>query len=173
MREFEKNKDEFYEIISEMTQNEAVQKMKKFRQHYECSCYEHCENVAYISYRICKKLNLDYKAAARAGMVHDLFLYDWRKNENGRKGFHAFTHPKIALENAKKYFEISEKEEDIILKHMWPVTIKFPRYIESYVITIADKISAINEGICYYRKILFSKKALRYAYIFFGLFFIK
>lgn len=137
---------EFEEIIKDIENNETVQEMKNFKQHYDTSCYDHCRNVAYISYKICKKFNLDYKAAARAGMLHDLFLYDWRKRENGRKGLHAFTHPKTALENAKKYFELSEKEEDIILKHMWPVTIKLPKYSESYIITLADKYSAICES---------------------------
>ena len=137
---------EFEEIIKDIENNETVQEMKNFKQHYDTSCYDHCRNVAYISYKICKKYNLDYKAAARAGMLHDLFLYDWRKRENGRKGLHAFTHPKTALENAKKYFELSEKEEDIILKHMWPVTIKLPKYSESYIITLADKYSAICES---------------------------
>ena len=42
--------------------------------------------------------HLDYVSVARAGMLHDLFLYDWRKRENGRKGLHAFTHPKSAYE---------------------------------------------------------------------------
>ena len=40
--------------------------MQNFRQHYDTSCYEHCENVAYYSYLICKKLNLDYISVARA-----------------------------------------------------------------------------------------------------------
>ena len=72
---------EFYSIISDIITNETVQKMKSFRQHYETSTYEHCFQVAYISYKICKKLGLDYKSVARAGMLHDLFLYDWRNSK--------------------------------------------------------------------------------------------
>ena len=47
---------EFESIISDITSNETVQKMKKFRQHYNTSCFEHCKNVAFYSYLICKKL---------------------------------------------------------------------------------------------------------------------
>ena len=95
---------EFISIIDDIINNETVQKMKDFRQHYNVSCFEHCLCVSYYSYLICKKLHLDYKSVARAGMLHDLFLYDWRKKVDGRKGLHAFTHPKTALENSLKLF---------------------------------------------------------------------
>lgn len=167
------NDKEFDDIIEELEQNQTVQKMKEYKQHYDTSCFEHCKNVAYISYKISKKLKLDYKASARAGMLHDLFLYDWRKREDGRKGLHAFTHPKLALENAKKIFKLSKKEEDIIIKHMWPLTIKLPKYPESYIITLADKYSAICESCRYYRENIFSKKYLRYGYVILSLFIIK
>ena len=91
---------EFQSILADILENETVLKMKNFRQHFQTSCYDHCLTVAFYSYLWCKKLGLDYKSAARAGMLHDLFLYDWRKRENDRKGLHAFTHPKTAYENA-------------------------------------------------------------------------
>lgn len=147
-----KDKTEFELIVKDMMEHNTVQQMDQFRQHYDTSCYEHCVNVSYISYRICKKLKLDYKSAARAAMVHDLFLYDWRKRQDGRKGLHGFTHPKTSLENAQKIFELSKKEQDIILKHMWPLTIKFPRYTESWVVTFVDKYCALSESFNHYFK---------------------
>lgn len=162
--------NEFESIIEDLVSNSTVQKMKNYKQHYDTSCFEHCKNVAYYSYLICKKYNLDYKAVARAGMLHDLFLYDWRKREDGRKGLHAYTHPRTALENAKKLFSLTKKEEDIILKHMWPVTFCLPRYKESFIITFVDKYCAIQESINAYK----SKKKLqfiyRYSYVFFSMF---
>ena len=145
---------EFLEIIDDLLKNEQVNKMKKYRQHCDVSTYNHCKNVAYVSYAICKKLNLDYVSAARAGMLHDLFLYDWRDKRPHKKitDLHAFSHPKIALKNARKVTSLNEKEEDMILKHMWPLTIKLPKYKESYVITIADKYSAISESWRYFKK---------------------
>lgn len=165
----DKNIKEFELIIHDIIKNKTVQEMKLYKQHYETSCYTHCLNVALISYKICKKLNLDYISVARAAMLHDLFLYDWRYRENGRKGLHAFTHPKTALENSKKLFELSQKEQDIILKHMWPVTLKLPKYPESYIVTFVDKYSAVAESISYYYKIFFSRKLFRLAYLFFSL----
>ena len=157
---------EFVEIIKDLMTNETVQKMKDYKQHYDTSCFEHCRNVAYYSYLICRKYNLDYVSVARAGMLHDLFLYDWRQRQDGRKGLHAFTHPKTALENASKLFSLNEKECDIILKHMWPLTIKFPKYIESYVITLVDKYCALEESIKAYKSKRSIQKLYRYAYVF-------
>lgn len=168
-----KEDKEFDLIIEDIVQNQTVQRMKEFRQHYDTSCFDHCKNVAFISYKICKKFNLDYKSAARAGMLHDLFLYDWRKRQDGRKGLHAFTHPRTALENSKKIFELNEKEEDIILKHMWPLTVKLPKYSESYIITLADKYCALGESCGHYLENIFSKKILKFAYVFITLFLIR
>lgn len=156
---------EFNFIINDIIKNPTVQQMHNFKQHYETSCFDHCLNVSYYSYLICKKFNLNYTAAARSGMLHDLFLYDWRIKEDNRTGLHAFTHPRTALINAQKYFELNKKEEDIILKHMWPVTIKLPKYKESYIITLVDKFCALQESFNYYKTFKFSKKAIRYAYL--------
>lgn len=138
---------EYIEIISELLKNEKVLKMKQYRQHHNISCFDHCLFVSYNTYLICKKHKLDYISAARAGLLHDLFLYDWRKRENGRKGLHAFTHPKEALRQALTITELNDKEQDIMKNHMWPVTPKFPRYKETYIITLVDKYSAVAEAL--------------------------
>jgi len=160
--------EEFYYIIEDLINNETVKQMKNYRQHYETSTYEHCLSVAYTSYKICKKLRLDYISAARAGMLHDLFLYDWRnsKKKLDLEGYHAFVHPKLALKNASKLFHLNNKEKDIIVKHMWPVTIQFPRYLESYIVSLADKYSTVQESIVFYDYNLKKKRTYKYAYIF-------
>lgn len=159
------NYREFYDIIANIADNPITQEMKNYRQHYDCNCYEHCLCVSYYSFLICKKLGLDYKSMARAAMLHDLFLYDWRVKQDGRKGFHAFRHPYIAYKKASTFFSLNKKEKDIIIKHMWPVTVIPPRYLESYIITLVDKYCALSEGYNYYQKKFISKKVLRYASI--------
>ena len=144
--ESSKESREYFEFVKDLLDNEVVSEMKKFRHHYSTTCYQHCLNVSYYNYIVCKKLGLSAKAAARAGMLHDLFLYDWR-DEPRKKGElpHGFTHPRIALENAKEHFELDKVEEDMIIKHMWPLTVKLPRYAESYVIVMIDKYAAMLE----------------------------
>lgn len=158
--------DEFQNIIKELIENDTVQEMKKYRQHYETTCFDHCYDAAYYCYLICKKYHLDYISATRAAMLHDLFLYDWRVRQPGRKGLHAFTHGKRACENACQLFDLNEKEKDIIIKHMWPVTINFPKSLEGFILTLVDKYCAISESLDVFQTRLFTKQAFRYAYVF-------
>lgn len=160
---------EFYKITKDLINNPIVLQMKNYKQHYDTSCYDHCLEVAYWSYLYCKKHNLDYISVARASLLHDLFLYDWRHSYKNLNGWHAFKHPQIALKNALTICNLNQKEQDIILKHMWPVTFfKFPKYKESYIITVTDKLSALKSCFIYYTSCLYKKNFLRYAYIFFA-----
>lgn len=156
---------EFQEIIQELIDNETVQEMKLYRQHYNTSCFEHCYMVSYYCYRLCKKLDLDYKSAARAGMLHDLFLYDWREPSTTHR-WHAFTHGKVACKKAEEIFKLNEIEKDIITNHMWPVTPKPPKYKEGFIITLVDKYCAIKESREGFQKQFVKSKMFRYAMMF-------
>lgn len=118
-RERTKENLEFYECIRDIVSHPAVLEMKKYYQHCDTDCYEHCLDVAYNNYKICKKLGLDARSAARGGMLHDLFLYDWREHskETGDR-LHAITHPITAYRNACKYFHLNKVEKEVITKHM-------------------------------------------------------
>ena len=164
---------EFLSIVEELVNNETVQEMKKYRQHYETSCFDHCYIASYYCYRICKKLNLDYHSATRAAMLHDLFLYDWRERQPDRKGLHAFTHGKTACENACRLFDLNEKEKDIIIKHMWPVTTAFPKSIEGFILTFVDKYCAMQETFDVFKSKAFTKATFRYVYAFLSLIIIR
>jgi len=125
--------------IEDILENDHLHDMKNYIQHRDLSCMEHSIFVSYNSYLVCKRLHCDEIAAARGGLLHDFFLYDWHKERRSEK-LHGFAHPEIALENAKSHFDLSEIEEDIILKHMWPLTLnKIPKYKESLVVSLVDK----------------------------------
>lgn len=138
-------KTEFSLCINELINDPVVQSMENIKHHvHSVSCLDHCVFVSYMSFVICKKLNLNYTAAARAGLLHDLYLCDWSKTETSRFQ-RLLIHPEMALKNASQ-FELSELEQDIIIKHMWPVTLsRVPSYRESVVVNIADKICAAIE----------------------------
>lgn len=160
---------EFLEIIEELINNPTVQQMKNYKQHYETTCFEHCYTAAYYCYLICKKFDLDYKSATRGAMLHDLFLYDWRKPDPNKIGLHAFTHGKIACKNAEKLFNLNNIEKDMITKHMWPVTVALPKYSESFILTFVDKYCAMSESFEIFKLKLFTKKTFRYIYALFSL----
>ena len=136
----------FYSYISDIFENEEIQKLGKFTHHIYTTRLQHSLNVSYYNYLICKFFRLNAVAAARAGLMHDMFYYNRKEyiKENGEKS-HNSRHPKIAVENAREHFYIDSLESDIIEKHMWPATIKLPKYKESYVIVVVDKYCAILE----------------------------
>ena len=135
---------DFESIIKELAKSQVILSMQQFTQHSNVTCLEHSMRVSYSSYRVCKYFGLDYRSAARGGLLHDFFLYDWHV-KNQRKGLHGFTHPRVALKNATEHFNLNETEKDIIEKHMWPLTIRLPKSKESFVVSIVDKYCSFME----------------------------
>ena len=146
---------EFWNIIKDILENDTIQRLHTFKHHYGSTRFEHSLSVAYYSYKICKILHLDFTSAARAGLLHDLFLYDC-ENSFSRPKFHIWKHPRIALNNAKELFDLNRKEKDIILKHMWPVTFSPPRFFESFVVSGVDKYCAVKEWSDYSKYLIWS-----------------
>lgn len=137
----------FTECVGDLMRSEDVRSMARFVQHADISTLEHSFSVAYVSFWVCANFHLsfDRKSLIRGAMLHDFFLYDWHTDGSGRKGLHGFTHPKTALRNAESRFVLTDRERDIIVKHMWPLTPAFPRYSESYLVSAADKYCSLVE----------------------------
>ncbi|SEK89238.1 uncharacterized protein SAMN04488700_2435 [Carnobacterium iners] len=135
---------EYVALIEDLLDREEVKKLKEYTQHHFTTRLEHSISVSYLSYRIAKRYGLDTRSTARAGLLHDLFYYDWRTTKFN-EGTHAYVHPRMACENAKKITELNELECDIIIKHMWLATVALPKYKESYIVTFVDKYCAVKE----------------------------
>ena len=133
--------NEFNRLIKNIVSNDEFKKTKKIT-HHGITRYDHSLRVAYFSYIVTKALRLDYKETTTAALLHDFFI-DEVKEKNAIAKLRQ--HPKFAVENARKYFEISEKQEDIIKTHMFPVTFTPPKYLESWIVDIVDDIAAIYE----------------------------
>lgn len=146
------SKVEFTRITHEILYHEEFLKLRDFH-HHTHHIYDHVVRVAYLSYSAAKILGLDYVSTARGGLLHDFFLYDWRerKAQDAKRSQHGKEHPHIALANAKIHFSINEKEQDIIVKHMFPKAGSFYRYSESFVVSTMDKVSALYEYFLHFR----------------------
>lgn len=135
--------EEFIEIISPILEHPEFQRRKTYAHHGKVSVYEHCLAVSYVAYRFAKKVNADYRSAAIGGLLHDFYDSPWQENIQKKKFFeqHGFVHASEAAKNAWKYFPdiMNEKIEDIILRHMFPLNIRPPRYLESWIVTLSDK----------------------------------
>jgi len=136
---------EYMSYVGDLLETEEVQRLSEFVQHLHSTRLEHSISVSYRSYLIAKKVHGDARATARAGLLHDLFYYDWRTTKFDG-GSHAYMHPRIAVKNAEKITTLSPLEKDIIIKHMWGATIAPPRYKESYIVTMVDKYCAVKEA---------------------------
>ncbi|MTV81037.1 HD domain-containing protein [Secundilactobacillus folii] len=135
---------EYVALVSDLLAKPEVQKLADYTQHHHSNRLDHSISVSYDSYLIAKKHHLNVRATARAGLLHDLFYYDWRTTKFNL-GSHAFIHPRVALRNAEKLTELSPMEKDIILKHMWGATAALPKYRESVVVSLVDDKEAISE----------------------------
>ncbi|MBQ8087628.1 MAG: hypothetical protein IJ074_02650 [Clostridia bacterium] len=126
-----------------------------FMQHGDTSCLVHCIAVAYVSMKLLEFLHLRYdrKSLLRGALLHDFFLYDWHTHRRAEgERMHAFSHPTHAWRNARARVKLNAREEDIILRHMFPVTLTPPKYRESVAVCIADKLCALHETLhpsCY------------------------
>ena len=116
-------KSEFYKIINDIYEHDAFLKLGECR-HHGITRLDHSLRVSYYTYLVTKALHLNYVEATRAALTK---------------------HPEIAVNNSKKYFELSEFQEDIIRTHMWPCTLRPPKYLESWIVDFIDDISAIFE----------------------------
>lgn len=138
---------EFYIIVADLLDTEAVQELAAFTHHRMTTRYQHCLNVAYYNYRLCRLLRLDAHSAARAGLLHDLYHYDTARYSKTAPAIrHSHYHPMVALEAAQHLLtEMNDRERDMIENHMWPVTFPRPKYAETYIITVVDKYCAVIE----------------------------
>ena len=139
----------FKSYLEEIMKKKKFLKMNRYLQHGTTSTLMHSIAVSYYSYRLCKflKLKVHEKELIRGALLHDYYLYDWHNKYKPTKnlGKHGFIHPKIALYNAKRDYEINELEEDIIVRHMFPLTLTPPKYKESIIVSLVDKGCSIYE----------------------------
>ncbi len=137
----------FIDYVQPLLGNQDVQRMKGFIQHGQESTFNHVLHVSYLSFILARrlKLPLDEKSVARGAFLHDFYLYDWHIKDPNRKRLHGFHHAKTAHGNAMRIFTLNEVEEDIILHHMWPLTIKLPHFRESYFVNFIDKLVSLKE----------------------------
>lgn len=140
------NDPEYLALVEDLLSHPKVQEMSLYPQHGVTNCLEHCVHVSYLSYLFCTKHGLNARSAARAGLLHDLFLYDWHtyRPQKGER-LHGFEHPRKALEQAAQYFSLCPVERDCILRHMFPLTLTPPKYKEGFVLMWMDKYCSLME----------------------------
>lgn len=147
VRSIWENDQDYMAHIGDLLENEELLKLDDITHHHYTTRLIHSLFVSYVSYKIAKRLKLNCRAVARAGLLHDFFHEGREEIAMMKQGSHNFVHPHIAVKNAQRLTELSELEKDIILKHMFMTTtgVGLPKYKESMVVTCVDKYCAISE----------------------------
>lgn len=157
------NKSIYYDIYSEFYNVNKFRELKSIMHHGD-NRLNHINRVAKLSFMISKRLGYDYISCTRGAMMHDFFTKtDISKEETKYRNF-LKEHPNIALNNANKYFDINEIEEDIIVTHMFPITHEKPKYAESKIVCISDKLVSFYE---------FFRYELGFTYVFAYIFLVR
>ena len=139
--------DIIYEYGSDILASEKFQKEKDYIQHGTTTTYAHSLCVAYMSVWLAvrSRHEVDMRSVVRGALLHDYFLYDWHE-KNEYHNLHGYTHAKRAMQNARRDFNISSKEAQIIYCHMFPLNLtRVPKSREASLVCIADKMVAGSE----------------------------
>ena len=157
-RKFERHRElhrQIQEAASDILQSNNFMSTKGHIQHGDMTVNQHCVNVAKLSIAISDKLHIRCQKdeMIRGALLHDYFLYDWHVGDARKpQNLHGFYHPGIALRNATRDFVLSEREKDIIKKHMWPMTVIPPMCREAWIVTLADKYCSAMETLGLHKK---------------------
>ena len=127
---------------------------KEYIQHGNVTVNAHVMNVARYSVAISDRLHISCskRELVRGALLHDYFLYDWhipdKENPHNLLGFY---HPGVALKNAEREYNLTEREKNIIKRHMWPLTVVPPACREAWIVTAADKWCSLMETLHMHR----------------------
>ncbi|MBR2133197.1 MAG: HD family phosphohydrolase [Eubacterium sp.] len=137
--------DLYIELTGDLLKNELVESMKRYNHHGTIDTHFHSVYVSYTVMKICKRLNLQLRDTVRVSLLHDFYLYEWHIEKH--EEMHAWYHPKESVKNIKRYsmLELSKSEEDMILRHMFPLYPLPPNSLRGWVLTLADKHCATQD----------------------------
>ncbi len=148
---------DFASIAEEIINSDKYQSLKD-ENHHGLSRYDHSLRVARNTYRLSKKMKLDYVSATRGALLHDYFTNEEYRNTKGVKKYSM--HPVIALNNALREYKLNPIEENVIVSHMYPMGKIKPNCKESWLVSCVDKSVAIYECARYK-----AKERLAFAFI--------
>lgn len=151
-------RDEFFSCVRPLLDSEQVRSMKRWRHHFTVTCWEHSVFVSWVAFRLARRWGWDARAAARAGLLHDLYLYD-PADRAAHPGSQCLDHPEFALRNARALCpDLTQREQNAIVSHMFPLAVHLPRCREAWVVSLADKLCAAIEVAHLYRTRMVQKR---------------
>ncbi len=74
MSKHDLNAAAFLQCVGPLLASAQVRSMQRWRHHFTITCYEHSLFVSYVAFRLARRFGWDYRAAPRAGLLHELYL---------------------------------------------------------------------------------------------------
>lgn len=139
-------KQQVLSLLGDLPQTQTVEQMHQYIQHGCVTTFDHCVNVALMSYALAETFHLpvNRRILVLGAFLHDFYLYDWHSRHHGR--LHGFRHPRIARDNAAVLLNQPAEVTQIIVTHMWPLTLfHMPTSLEGWVVCFADKVVTLRE----------------------------
>lgn len=133
-------------ILQNLIAEGQLARESQYISHGTTTLLEHSISVAEEALRIADRTHarVNETALIRGALLHDYYLYDW--HDAGRAPtWHGFRHPYIALHNARRDYDLNLIEQNIIWRHMFPLTPMPPMCREAWIVCLADKICAAGE----------------------------
>lgn len=137
----------FPESVSALARCTRLGLEARFVQHGVTLCLLHSIAVAYyclVLARLLRFLHFHQEELYRGALFHDYFLYDWHTPDPSHR-LHGLHHPRRALENAARDLGLTQREENIILRHMFPLTPLPPTCREGILVCLVDKACSLYE----------------------------
>ena len=132
----------------EIIRTEEYRRMKQYRHHIKGSVYDHSLKVAYLCDRHHRrfKMKTTRRELLRGALLHDYYLYDWHDIRGARRYLHGFVHAGRALENAlARYPDLTPIEQDMILRHMFPLIPIPPKTAAGWLLCFYDKVATLSD----------------------------
>lgn len=142
-----KNIDEYINLTNDLLSDELVESMKNYRHHQDTNTHFHSVYVSYTVMKMCNALNvINTREIVRASLLHDFYLYQWYTEKHDE--YHIWYHPKEAVKNIEEHFgKLTEVQKNMILSHMFPTCVEFPKSKGAWLLTLADKKCATEDYI--------------------------
>ncbi len=135
----------YISINGDLLADALVRSMMNYRHHGDINTLFHSVYVSYCVLKMCRALHVEQtREIVRAALLHDFYLYEWYTEKHEQN--HIWYHPGQSVINVEKYIgSLSDKQKNMILSHMFPLTKTMPDNIGAWLLTIADKYCASQD----------------------------
>lgn len=137
------NGQTFLSLLYPYLRHPSVLRLSEYSHHMATDRLQHAVSVAYMTFCLYPAEGDELREICAAALLHDLFYFD--RDHGGVPHFAWFRHPRLARDNAQAFLPLTPLGEDIILRHMFPLTGRRPRTPAGRLVSLLDKYCAVRE----------------------------